>query len=91
MFTVNRNGTIRSSGKIEGRSVTGSSVLQVSGTGDDAVLFADFYDYRKGKGKLAYRVKFSAEWIREGYDTRDSVVAGGSYAFDCEGCQPTIR
>lgn len=91
MFTVNRNGTIRSSGKIEGRSVTGSSVLQVSGTGDDAVLFADFYDYRKGKGKLAYRVKFSAEWIRAGYDTRDSVVAGGSYASDCEGCQPTIR
>lgn len=90
MFTVNRNGTIRSSGKIEGRSVTGSSVLRER-NGDDAVLFADFYDYRKGKGKLAYRVKFSAEWIREGYDTRDSVVAGGSYAFDCEGCQHTIR
>lgn len=72
-FTVNKNGTIRSSGKIGNWSVSGSSVLRVSGTGEDAVLFADFYDYKANKGSLVYRVRFDAG--------RPSSIDGGSYVF----------
>ena len=93
-FTVNKNGTIRSSGKIEDRSVSGSSILRASGTGRDAVLFADFYDYKAGRGWVAYRIKFEASWIRGIYVTGSGAVAGGSYAYgwdepDCdEDCRP---
>lgn len=83
-FTVNKNGTIRSSGKIEGRAVSGSSILRVSGVGNEAVLFADFYDYKAGKGKLVYRVKFPVEDVRYG----STGFRSGSYALDCDSCSP---
>ena len=72
-FSVNKNGTIRSGGKIGKRSVSGSSVLRVSGTGDEAVLFADFYDYKTSEGSLVYRVRFDAG--------SPFAVDSGSYVF----------
>ena len=92
-FTVGLDGMVKASGRINGRSVSGSALLQVLQTEDDYLLYADFYDYKSAVGLLVYRAIFEWSWLRDGYGLfSESALYDGSY-YEARGgtaCKPVI-
>ena len=86
-FTVGLNGMVKASGRIEGRSVSGSSQLQVLKNEGGYTLYADFYDYKTSGGLLTYRVIFD-HYAVSGRDA----LCDGSYYLKWGGmaCKPVV-
>lgn len=86
-FTVGLNGMVKASGRIEGRSVSGASQLQVLKNEGGYTLYADFYDYKTSGGLLTYRVIFD-HYAVSGRDA----LCDGSYYLKWGGmaCKPVV-
>lgn len=81
-FTVSADGTVKSSGKIEGRYVSGSAMLQVLDDEADYKFFADFYDYKSTGGELTYRVVFSWDWLNDSHSISGrNALYEGEYSY----------